>query len=98
MCDWSRPILIVNGTIQRAGSPGRRLGEQENLGVQAPSMRNSHIVVAILQGHHAKSFCLQCELSAREIRGHQQHTGTAEASSFQTWPACCQWGIHQLLG
>lgn len=67
---------------QRAGSPGRRLGEQKDLGVQAPSLRNSPIVVAILQGHHGNSFCLQSELSAREILGPQQQSGTAEACSF----------------
>lgn len=96
--DWSRHTLIVNGTIQRAGRPGRRLGEEEDLDVQAPSLRNLPSVVAILQGHHPNSFFLQCELSAREIPCIQEETGTVEAFSFHTGHVCCQyWTMPALL-
>ena len=96
--NWNRHTLIVNGTIHWAGRLERKLGEAEDMGVQAPSLRNLPIVVAILQGHHPNSFFLQCELSAREIPCIQQETGTVEAFSFQTGHVCCQcWTVPAFL-
>ena len=70
----------------------------EDLGVQAPFLRNLPSVVAIVQGHHPNSFFLQWELSAREILCIQRQTGTVEASSFYTGHVCCQcWTMPALL-